>query len=159
MKRDDKLAKETTLIADAIIDLVESTGGSVTVFQLEREIRGFATEGLDHWDCYVERGDEHFVVWEGMTEAGTLALQRVLFANKVAIEFTTPLIYLVLEGRCLQCENWCPILLYPAKAANVRTPQGLLYLPKQFLKPEMMRPRWERIIPAPPYTAPPLPPG
>ena len=36
MKRDDELAKETTLIADAIIDLVESTGGSVTVFQLER---------------------------------------------------------------------------------------------------------------------------
>jgi hypothetical protein len=159
MSRDTELAQETNRIADAIVKLVERSRGGVTLFKLDREIPGFATEDPDSWDCYSELGGNQQIYWDGMTEVGTLALQQVLFGNKVAVEFTTPLIYLLLEGRYLNCENWCPVLLYPAKAANVRTPQGLLYLPKQFLKPEMMRPRWERITPAPPYTAPPLPPG
>jgi hypothetical protein len=57
-----------------------------------------------------------------MTEAGYMALRKVMSGRRVAVQYVSPLVYL-LEESGLQCENWLPTVLLPLRAANLDTPR------------------------------------
>ena len=63
-----------------------------------------------------------------MTEAGLAALNNVTSEHRVAIQFVNVLPYL-LENCIITRENWQPILLLPARAANIDTPNWLMRAP------------------------------
>jgi hypothetical protein len=109
-------------IADAIVDLVERTDGPVTLARIGRKIPGFAKDEPPAWEYFLERDDGEKVLWDGMTEAGFTALRKVMSERRVAVQYVSPLPYIV-EECWLQCENWLPIVLLPARAANLDTPR------------------------------------
>jgi hypothetical protein len=122
MKSNAELEKVADRIADAIVDLVEHNDGPVSLVQVERQIPGFATQDSPAW-CYTVGENDQFMVWEGMTKAGSLALGRVISGGRVAIQPVSAVLYLA-EGRvwCPTTDaepQWMPIVLLPARAANV----------------------------------------
>ena len=121
MKNDMQLKKLANSIADSIVELVECTDGPVTLARIEREVPGFASCGQTEWRSVSNNGTEQVVLWDGMTEAGFLALQKVIHGHKVAVQFVSILPYL-LQGRCVQDEGWLPIMLVPAQDANLKSP-------------------------------------
>jgi hypothetical protein len=142
------IQKEADRIANAIVAYVERADGPVTLCEIEREIPGFAKQEPPAWECYRALGGAESVYWAGMTEAGMLALNAVMFGRRLAIQQTTFVPYL-LEGRVVENENWQPVLLLPAKAANLVTPQALFRVP-QFALPQLkMKPGWRLVTPAP----------
>jgi hypothetical protein len=140
MKTDIK--KETSRIADEIVALVERTAGPVTLCRVHREVAGFGKSEPPYRSVY--RGP--LVFWADMSDAGAQALNNVLYGNRVAIQLVDVLPYL-LEGGALKDENWAPVVLLPAKAANVSTKNGLFRLPEAFLTPAEMRPSWRVLRP------------
>jgi hypothetical protein len=140
MKTD--LEKETSRIADEIVALVERTAGPVTLCRVHREVAGFGKSEPPYRSVY--RGPLLF--WADMSDVGAQALNNVTFGNRVAIQLVDVLPYL-LEGGALKDENWAPIVLLPAKAANVSTKNGLFRLPEAFLTPAEMRPSWRVLTP------------
>jgi hypothetical protein len=115
--------KEAARIADAIVDLVEHSDGPVPLTRLDREIAGFAQKDEPSWQYM--RGK--WVIWEGMTETGYLALQKIISGRLVAVQSlpASPLSHL------FGCpENWQPIALHPARAANVDGPNILFHWPQ-----------------------------
>ncbi len=116
-----KLSGMASAISKAIVEIVERTDGPVTLAQIEREIPGFAGEGGQAWDyTLAER-----VVWDGLTEAGTMALSDVISGGKVAIQIVNELYY-ALEGCLVCCDDCVPIVLLPKKAANLQMPNRLV---------------------------------
>ncbi len=120
-----QLDKAVSRIADAIVNLVEGSDGPVTLAELDRDIPDFATKERPAWNGSINTGDGDQLIWAGMTEAGQLALSKVLYEQRVAVQFVSLLPYL-LERCVLNEENWLPIVLLPAKAANLNTPKWLL---------------------------------
>jgi hypothetical protein len=75
-----------------------------------------------------------------MTEAGEAALRNIIYGRKVAIQFVTPLPYLLDGGGCyLDQEDWHPLMLLPAGAANIRTSKWLARLSPRCLDDCMPR--------------------
>jgi hypothetical protein len=68
-----------------------------------------------------------------MTEAGGKALRKVTKERMVAVQFVNVLPYLI-DGCVETAENWQPVVLLPAKAANIAAPIGLLRFPESFFK-------------------------
>jgi hypothetical protein len=125
MKR-KQLEKQANRIADAIIDLVERTDGPVTLAEVDREIPGFAEKNHPtKWEYLVEHDDGETVIWAGMTEAGFEALREVISGRRVAVQYVSPMLYFI-EGCYPRSENWMPVVLLPARAANLDTPNGLV---------------------------------
>jgi len=120
----DTLEKEANRIADAIVELVERTNGFVTLLQVEREVPGFATHELPSWSYRKEYSGEERVLWDRMTEAGGKGLEKVLHGHRVAIQFVTLLPY-ILQDCIIEDETWLPIVLIPARAANLDTPNSV----------------------------------
>jgi hypothetical protein len=60
-----------------------------------------------------------------MSEAGLAALKRVLSERRVAVQFVSPLLYVVLENRIVPNENWMPMVLLPPRAANLNAERWL----------------------------------
>jgi hypothetical protein len=119
-----QLEKRSSKIADAIVDLVNDTDGPVTLLQVEREVPGFAMNGLPAWYFAFHRPSGDDLVWGGITEAGEAALRKIVYGRKVAIQFVTPLPYLLDVGACcLDRDDWVPIMLLPARAANIDGPK------------------------------------
>jgi hypothetical protein len=116
------LDKETARIADAIVELVERTDGPVTLARVEKEISGFAKHEPPSWQHVVRqrRSGREISFWGGMTEAGLAALHKVMRERRVAIQFVNVLPYFM-EGCTIESEEWQPIVLLPASAANVDT--------------------------------------
>lgn len=141
------LEKETSRIADAIVDLVERVDGPVTLCEVEREVAGFAKADPPYWDCYREHGGVQAVYWSGMTKAGADALHQVMFGHRVAVQSVGVATYL-LEDRIPKDENWQPVVLLPAKAANLYTPKVLLRLPETFLSTAEIRDGWRVLTPS-----------
>jgi hypothetical protein len=110
-------------IADAIVDLVERNNGPITLAQIEREVPGFEKRESPAWEYFLERDDGETIIWDGMTEAGLMALRNVMSGHRVAVQYVSSLPYFLLEGRCPQSENWLPIVLLPVRAANLDTPR------------------------------------
>jgi hypothetical protein len=125
-----KTRKEAVRIANAIVALVERHDGPVTLARLDCEIPGFAQQAGPSWQFAHEHGGGEIVIWEGMTEAGYLALHEVMFGRRVAVELlSNPLPYFVAD-KFPECENWQPVLLLPVRAANMDTPRLLLHWPQ-----------------------------
>src|SRR5580704_6670940 len=97
MSTAQQLEKEARRIADAIVTLVERTDGPVTLARLDREIPGFSQTDGPSWEYYVEHDAGETVIWEGMTEAGHLALRKVISGRRVAIQPVNLLPYLLEE--------------------------------------------------------------
>jgi hypothetical protein len=123
MTKSDQIEKQANRIAEAIVKLVECTDGPVTLAQIHREIPGFGTKEPSSWEYVIERhdGKGEVVIWGGMTEAGLAALRKVMSGRRVAVQrLVNPLLYFI-EGHCYESENWMPIVLLPARAANLDT--------------------------------------
>jgi|tagenome__1003787_1003787.scaffolds.fasta_scaffold19234285_1 hypothetical protein len=137
MKR--KLQKEASRIADEIVALVERTDGPVTLCRVQREVTGFAASEPPYWDVSRDQNGKRWVLWGQMSEAGRQALNNVINGKRVAVEVVSGLVYLI-EGRVLDDEDWQPIMLLPARQANVSAKKCLLRVPKALLKPGQMFP-------------------
>jgi hypothetical protein len=130
----ETLEKEAGRIADAITELVNRIQGPVMLTQVDREVPGFAGHAPPYWD-HLSRGRRHErSFWYGMTEAGHTALLKVMNERRVAIQFVSPLLYLALENLLIEDMNWQPIVLLPARAANVESPNWSMRLPARVAK-------------------------
>ncbi len=125
MTNGKRLEKEANGIAAAIAALVEHTDGPVTLAEIERVIPGFASTDGPNWAYVVNTRDGEKVIWQGMTEAGQFALGKVMKERRVAVQYVNTMPYL-LEGRLLKDEHWLPVVLLPARAANLETPNWLV---------------------------------
>ena len=133
MKTESSLEKETRRIADAIVELVERTDGPVTLAQVEREVPGFAKHDAPSWGHVLTRPGREISFWSGMTEAGLAALNNVTSERRVAIQYVSLLLYM-LEDCIITDENWQPIVMLPARAANLETPNWLMRLPQDAMQ-------------------------
>jgi len=140
MSTTKQLEKCTNKIADAIVDLVSTTDGPVTLLQVEREVPGFKSDEQPAWHFAFHSNGDGFV-WGGMTEAGEWALRKIIYGKKVAVQFVTPLPYL-LDGPTpyLDREDWRPTMLLPASGANISAPKILARLSAQSLEATFARP-------------------
>jgi hypothetical protein len=125
MKNDKHLEKLANGIADLIVELVERTNGPVTLAKIAREIPGFAKNEPPSWDHIVTCAGGETVIWCGMTEAGEAGLYKVMHGRKVAIQFVNLQPYLM-DDFLVEDEHWCPIVLLPARTANLYTPNWLI---------------------------------
>ncbi|MBR1275618.1 hypothetical protein [Bradyrhizobium sp. AUGA SZCCT0283] len=128
-------------IADAIIELVKNADGPVTLLQVQREVRGFGTNTLPAWYFAIPGAVGDVFVWGGMTEAGESALRKIIYGKKVAVQFVTPLPYL-LDGPTpyLDRDDWQPIMLLPPHAANMSKPDLLVRLSPRCLEDALAGP-------------------
>jgi hypothetical protein len=60
-----------------------------------------------------------------MTEAGAAALRQVLYGRRVAIQSVSTLPY-IFDNHVNLDKRWWPIVLLPAKAANLSSPTFLM---------------------------------
>jgi hypothetical protein len=121
MANDTEVDKLASGIADSIVELVERNDGPVTLAQVNGQVPGFAKEEPRGWSLAV---GEAFI-WDGMTEAGCAALWQVTHGHRVAVQFVSPLPY-ILDGCIAINETWVPIVLLPARAANLETPNWIV---------------------------------
>jgi hypothetical protein len=121
MTTNEQIEKQASGIAEAIVDLVERTDGPVTLAQIDREIPDFAANETPEWDYIIEHNDGERVIWNRMTEAGFTALRKVIRGRRVAVQLVNVLPYF-LEDCFIDDEHWSPIVLLPARAANLETP-------------------------------------
>jgi hypothetical protein len=129
MGTDTQLEKQTNQIADAIVDLVERTNGPVTLAQVEREIEGFHKDEPPFWCHVVTYAGGEASLWDEMTEAGLAALQKVTIERRVTVQFVSILPY-ILDSCVIADESWQPIVLLPARAANVDSRNWLIRVPQ-----------------------------
>jgi hypothetical protein len=125
MKPNQEIEKQTSRIADAIVELVEGADVFVLLTQIDREISGFAKKTAPSWSKTINHKDRELLLWDGMTEAGAAALGHVIFGGKVAIQAVEAPLYLVDEC-VLENENWWPIALLPARAATLHARNNVL---------------------------------
>jgi hypothetical protein len=134
MSQDKKVEKQADRIADAIVELVERTDGPVTLVRIDREIPGFAAKETPSWKYVTEHDSGEILIWDGMTEAGSAALRKVMSGRRAAVQhLINPLAYL-LEGSYPQCENWIPVVLLPVRTANLDTPNWRMRVSQRALK-------------------------
>lgn len=126
MTTDEQIEKQANRIADAIVDLVERADGPVTLAQINREIPGFGTNEDPSWDYHIKHEGAVRIVWDGMTEAGTEALRKVIRGRRVTVQLVHLRLYR-LEGYSFRIERCLPIVLLPARAANLETPAFPLF--------------------------------
>jgi hypothetical protein len=131
--KDETLEQEVSRIADAIVALVERADGPVTLAQVDREVRGFAAHEPPFCDHVLTGASSETSFWYDMSEPGLAALRKVLNERRVAVQFVSPILYLV-EGCILENRNWQPIVLLPVRAANVETPNWSMRAPPQLRK-------------------------
>ena len=124
MRTNKQIEKQANRIADAIVDLVERCDGPVTLAQINREIPGFGTDEDPSYHINHEGGLGS--IWDGMTEAGTEALRKVIRGRRVTVQLVHPRLY-ILEGYSIRNERCRPIVLLPARAANLETPAFPLF--------------------------------
>ena len=126
---ENDLEREAGRIADAIVELVERRDGPVTLAQVQREVPGFAKHEPPSWEHVVKHDGRETSFWSEMTEAGLAGLLKVFRERRVAVQFVSVLPYL-LEGCVIEDDDWQPIVLLPARAANVDSPNWLLRVPQ-----------------------------
>jgi hypothetical protein len=99
--------------------------GLVTLARIHREIPGFGSDKDPAWDYHINHAGGVSILWDGMTKAGTEALRKVIDGRRVAVQFVHPWLY-ILEGYSMS-ERCFPIVLLPARAANLETPAFPLF--------------------------------
>jgi hypothetical protein len=141
-----QLEKLSNRIADAIVDLVNDTDGPATFPDVELAIPGFAKNKPPTWGYVIAHSGREHLIWSGMTEAGKIALGKVISGRRVAIQFVNLLPYLpdMLDDWHVDDDDWLPSLLIPAKAANLETPRRLIRTSESSRKHIMARAAAER---------------
>jgi hypothetical protein len=139
----EQIEKEANRIADAIVELVERVNGPVTLALIHHTIAGFAEEGSD-WGYVVEdlEGKET-LIWKGMTEPGSQALVKVLRDRRVAIQRLRNMLLYLFSGLYPDDANWWPVVLVPARAANLHGPRWLHRASQTYLRHCMRRAKAE----------------
>jgi hypothetical protein len=124
MSATTQLERLSNKIADAIVDLVNATDGPVTFSEVQLAVPGFAKREPPTWQYLIElRSGEEILIWNGMSEAGYLALRKVISGRRVTIQYVNMVPYI--PHLCPTDDNWMPAILLPAKAANLETPRWL----------------------------------
>jgi hypothetical protein len=118
----DRLARKVARIADAIVDLVERTGGPVLLHELDQKVPGFKARGRWGYNYFITNNGKEIIYWQDMTEAGLEALRSVLSSRRVAVQYVSGLLYFV-DGVQVDADAWEPIALLPVRAANIDTPK------------------------------------
>jgi hypothetical protein len=126
MTTNEQIEKQASHIADAIVDLVERCDGPVTLAQIHREIPGFGSDEEPSWDYHINHEGGVGTIWDGMTKAGTEALRKIIRGRRIAVQMVDPRLY-ILEGYLMSSERCFPIVLLPARAANLETPAFPLF--------------------------------
>ena len=120
----DAVTQLSNRIADAIVALVNDTNGPVKFSRIDIEVPGFKSEERSTWDYLIDNAGKEFLIWSGMSEAGFLALSKVISGHRVAIQYVNVLPYILDDY--LPCDDaWLPTVLVPANAANLETPRRL----------------------------------
>lgn len=145
MKRNTQLEKQAKRIANEIVELVEGTDGPVTLAQVERDVAGFAKDEPPFWRYGFKTGRFY---WDGMTEAGEKAFEQVVHERRVAVQFVSLLPYL-LEDCLINDDNWRPIVLLPARAANLSSPKFLVRASQDYVEVALGKPGWQLLEPGP----------
>ena len=114
-------------MAGAIVDLVERTDGPVLLHEIDQQVPGFKATGALGYTYFIECDGKETVYWEGMTKAGLDALRHVLNNRRVAVQYVSRFLYFF-DGVEVGENNWQPIALLPARAANIDTPRWALRL-------------------------------
>jgi hypothetical protein len=123
MTSDPEKRAEINRIADDIVELVERTNGPVLFSDLDDKVPGFhSTEDPAH--AYFS-GHEELVIWDGMTEAGLEALDKILRERRVAMQMVS-LVFPLMLGTRLAESAAPPYVLLPVRAANIETPNGAM---------------------------------
>jgi hypothetical protein len=125
MTTNEQIEKQANRIADAIVDLVERCDGPVTLAQINREIPGFGTDEDPSWAYHINHEGGVGIIWDGMTKAGKEALRKVIRGRRVAVQLVDPRLY-ILEGYSMSAGCF-PVVLLPARAANLETPAFPLF--------------------------------
>jgi hypothetical protein len=125
MTTNEQIEKQANRIADAIVDIVERCDGPVTLAQINREIPGFGTDQDPSWAYPINHEGGVGIIWDGMTKAGTEALHKVIRGRRVTVQLVDPRLY-ILEGYSMS-KRCFPIVLLPARAANLETPAFPLF--------------------------------
>src|SRR5258708_39051781 len=119
-----QLETRSRKIAEAVVDVVNDAAGRVTLLQVEREVPGFAMDGLPAWYFAFHRAGGDGFVWGGMTEAGGAALRKIIYGRGGGIQFVTPLPFLLNGGAGFpHPARWLPIMLPPPPAPEIKGPQ------------------------------------
>src|SRR5258708_23833201 len=107
-----QLETRSRKIAEAVVDVVNDAAGRVTLLQVEREVPGFAMDGLPAWYFAFHRAGGDRFVWGGMTEAGEAALRKTIYGRGMAIQFITSPPYPLHDRRgFLDPHEWLPVIL------------------------------------------------
>jgi hypothetical protein len=118
----DRTTRKVGRIADAIVDLVESTGGPVLLHELDQKVSGFKARGRWGYNYFITNNGKEIIYWQGMTEAGLEAFRSVLNGQRVAVQYVSGLLYFM-DGVQVSADPWEPIALLPVRAANIETPK------------------------------------
>ncbi len=119
MASDPEKQAEINQIADDIVELVERTNGPVLFSDLDDKVPGFHKPNGPAYAYFA--GQEEVVVWDGMTEAGFDALDKVLLERRVAVQMVHLVFPLILGTRIAESAA-PPYVLLPVRAANLDTP-------------------------------------
>ena len=126
-----EVGKSARKIANSIVELVELEDGPVTLAQINRDITGFAKKDDPSWSYHLDSVVGRWLIWNGMTEPGLVALRTVLRDRRVALQWVDVRLYLI-ENFVLKNDDWRPVLLLPAKAANLDSPDRLLRVSPEY---------------------------
>lgn len=144
MKSTRQIEKSARKIANAIVELVELEDGPVTLAQINRDVPGFAKEDRPSWSYHLDSVVGRCVIWDGMTEAGYIALRGVLSNRRVAVQWVDARPYRI-EHHVLPDTNWHPLLLLPVKGANLDSPDRLLRVSPEYQQHWLKRAAEEKI--------------
>ena len=124
------LERRANKIANAIVELIDQDG-PVTLAQINRDISGFAKKDDPSWSYHLDSVVGRWLIWNGMTEAGYIALRSVLLNRRVAVQWVDARPYRI-ENYILPDANWHPMLLLPVKGANLDSPDRLLRVSPEY---------------------------
>jgi hypothetical protein len=82
-----------------------------------------------------------------MTDAGAQALNSVLFGKRVTIQPVDARPYLV-DGVIVADDEWQPVVLLPARAANLSAKNGLFHVPEAWLAASKLRSSCQVLTPS-----------
>ncbi len=131
MNSNAEVEKSARKIADAIVELVELEDGPLTLARINREVPGFAKKDRPSWSFHLDSVVGRWVIWDGMSEAGYIALRGVLSNRTVALQWVDGRPYRI-ENYVLPNASWHPVLLLPAKGANLDSPDRLLRVSPEY---------------------------
>ena len=115
---------EVSRIADEIVSLVEQED-CLTFTELDQRIEGFRSSVDLGWSF----GCGQLQAWAGMSDAGVLALERLVDQRRIAFAPSSAMTYAFHGGRVpVFDKSWIPMVLRPARYGELCA-NGFLMVP------------------------------